>query len=411
MQKTQLRKDYNGKVMNVKADKVIHIVVATGEWGQDQLRYRRHRLAEFLAQQKATKQVIWVCPSEKVSSDSFTQLENGIKQFAVKDFLKKKIFRFARYQDIFYQKKLIPLFQWLNTNAQENKVCLWYTFPGFPGLASLYHWDQVIYDCSDLWTAPISGKQNLLLQFRQKVIFEAENRIIKAANTVFCTSDYLYDNIIDRLKGEEKPVFTIENGVEYDVFALNHEKADILNGRDGTVLGFIGGIKPKLDFKLVKKTAETNKDWIFLFVGPDGTNGDPDFKELLQLDNVIWTGPVAPTDVPAYMNVVDIGIMPYKPSPYNNAVFPLKLFEFLASGKPVVGVNLPSTKKVEKKHIYRHLAGSDPVHFTSVCEELERSQHDPIHVKDRKDMAREKDWQKLLLEIYNKINIDQKRII
>ncbi|MCY9413064.1 glycosyltransferase, partial [Bacillus haynesii] len=88
-------------------------------------------------------------------------------------------------------------------------------------------------------------------------------------------------------------------------------------------------------------------------------------------DNVIWTGPAAPSEVPAYMNVVDIGIMPYKPSPYNNAVFPLKLFEFLAAGKPVAGMNLPSTKKVEQEHVYRHLTGNDPAEFTALCEELE----------------------------------------
>lgn len=165
---------------------------------------------------------------------------------------------------------------------------------------------------------------------------------------IFCTSEYLHQNVADRLQGETKPVFTIENGVEYSLFAKNKQKADVLNGREGTVLGFIGGIKPKLDFKLIKEAAKTKKEWTFLFVGPDGTNGDEDFKALLEEENVIWTGPAAPSEVPAYMNVVDIGIMPYKPSPYNNAVFPLKLFEFLAAGKPVAGMNLPSTKRLNR---------------------------------------------------------------
>ena len=54
----------------MKADQFIHVIVATGEWGQDQLRYRRHRLAEFLAGRKETKEVIWVCPSENPSLDN-----------------------------------------------------------------------------------------------------------------------------------------------------------------------------------------------------------------------------------------------------------------------------------------------------------------------------------------------------
>lgn len=54
---------------------IIHVIVATAEWGKDQLRYRRHRLAEFLAAQEETKEVIWVCPAprprERVSGSPF----------------------------------------------------------------------------------------------------------------------------------------------------------------------------------------------------------------------------------------------------------------------------------------------------------------------------------------------------
>ncbi|EME73358.1 glycosyltransferase [Bacillus sonorensis] len=388
-------------------EKVIHVIVATGEWGQDQLRYRRHRLAEFLAEQQETKEVFWVCPAAEAPQEAFTKLHNGIIQFAVKDFLKKKMFRFARYRDVFYQKKLRLLLERLKTEVEAEKVCLWYTFPGFPLLSSLYDWDHIVYDCSDLWAAPISGKRNLASTFRQKVIFEAESRIIKAANTIFCTSEHLRQNVENRLGEEGKPVFTVENGVEYDFFALNHERAEVLSGRKGTVLGFIGGIKPKLDFKLVKKAARAKKDWIFLFVGPDGTNGDADFKEMLEEDNVVWTGPAAPAEVPAYMNVIDIGIMPYKPSPYNDAVFPLKLFEFLAAGKPVAGMNLPSTKKVEKEDVYRHMTGSDPGAFTALCEELERSYDDPSSIELRKKIACEKDWHRLFLTMLGKLNLNQ----
>ncbi|MDI5791349.1 hypothetical protein PO124_31960 [Bacillus licheniformis] len=136
----------------------------------------------------------------------------------------------------------------------------------------------------------------------------------------------LATNVADRLQGETKPVLQSKRcGVQ--LVCRKYAKADVLKGREGTVLGFIGGIKPKLDLSSSKKLPEQKRVDI-LFVGPDGTNGDEDFKALLEEDNVIWTGPAAPSEVPAYMNVVDIGIMPYKPSPYNNAVFPLKLFEF-----------------------------------------------------------------------------------
>lgn len=70
------------------------------------------------------------------------------------------------------------------------------------------------------------------------------------------------------------------------------------------------------------------------------------------------------------MQLVDIGIMPYKNSPYNDAVFPLKLFEFLAAGKPVVGCNLSSTSKIKRPFVYEYVEGSDPADFIAACDAL-----------------------------------------
>ena len=105
-----------------------------------------------------------------------------------------------------------------------------------------------------------------------------------------------------------------------------------------------------------------------LFVGPDGTNGDPSFQHALKLPNVIWTGAVAPEEVPAYMKLIDVGMMPYKQSPYNQAVFPLKLYEFLAAGIPVVGLNLPSTERLKENDVYEYLEGEDPALFVEACQ-------------------------------------------
>ncbi|MBI0579349.1 glycosyltransferase [Neobacillus cucumis] len=373
--------------------KKIHIVVATGEWENDGLRYRRHRLAEFLQQQADTKEVIWVCPSPNRKGVSAKTLSNGIGQWSVQDLLPNKMFRFGRYMDGFYKSKLLPFLSYLKKFKGQYTINLWYTFPGFPLLSDLFPWDRVIYDCSDLWASPMNGKSSVVSTLRQNIIAKAENRIIQRADTIFCTSEYLRDQMIEKT-GSTQKVFTFENGVEFELFASEHTQVKhvLPENFNGTVLGFIGGIKPKLDFELIQQVARKKREWLFLFVGPDGTNQDSDFKKLLTEQNVLWTGSVSPADVPKYMNLIDIGIMPYKPSQYNQAVFPLKLFEFLAAGKPVVGINLPSTKKYVQESVYSYIANNQPSEFIYECEKLAGDKNQDNNMLIRKQIAKAKNW-------------------
>ncbi len=76
--KNAVKKDYSRrqreKVMKVETkEAIIHVIVATAEWGKDKLRYRRHRLAEFLAAQEETKEVIWVCPAPRPKEMNFSK--------------------------------------------------------------------------------------------------------------------------------------------------------------------------------------------------------------------------------------------------------------------------------------------------------------------------------------------------
>jgi teichuronic acid biosynthesis glycosyltransferase TuaH len=381
--------------------KNIHIIVATGEWGHDQLRYRRHRLAEFLQNHPDTKEVIWLCPTPVKKEKFYTTMSNGIKQWTIQDIFPHKVFRFGRYIDEFHRTKLLPLLLYLKEAQEQYTVNLWYTFPGFPFLSDLFSWNKVVYDCSDLWTSPINGKNSILADFRKNIISRAENRIIQKSDVIFCTSEYLRTRIVEKL-GAGKKVFTFENGVEFTSFANNPTQIDHIlpDHFDGTVLGFIGGIKPKLDFDLIQEVVQKKREWLFLFVGPDGTNNHQKFKDLLTESNVLWTGSVAPSDVPKYMNLIDIGIMPYKSSQYNQAVFPLKLFEFLAAGKSVLGMHLPSTKKYAEESVYSHLDTNDVKQFIRVCEQLESTKNHETYIRRRKTLAKTKNWDEVFEDMF-----------
>lgn len=115
---------------------IIHVIVATAEWGKDQLRYRRHRLAEFLAAQEETKEVIWVCPAPRAQGKEFQEVHSGIRQFAVKDLLQKKCFvsddiqmSFTDISSPHYSMSLHLLLQTVNaavygTRFPDSRCCL-----------------------------------------------------------------------------------------------------------------------------------------------------------------------------------------------------------------------------------------------------------------------------------------------
>jgi len=370
--------------------KDIHVIVGAGTWQQDGLRYRRHRLAEFLAAQPNTKHVFWICPSPERLTDRKVGESETIEQWTITDVLPHKFFRFARYLSVFHKRRLSELARLLKSHVGHDHLYLWYTFPGFSKLADLLTWDRVIYDRSDLWAAPISGRMSLAAKLRRRLIAHSEQKIVHRADLIFCTSDYLHHVTDLEMPAEKRSrIVTLENGVDYSLFAGNDGFAV---QSTGTVLGYIGGIKPKLDFVLLREVARKKPEWQILLVGPNGTQGDPDYSRLLEEDNVRWIDAVPPEDVPRFMNQISIGLMPYKASPYNNAVFPLKLFEFLASGKAAIGIHLPSTKKYEQESAYLCLDSSDPESLIQACEHLEPVAFDSEAIRARKEFAKTKDW-------------------
>jgi teichuronic acid biosynthesis glycosyltransferase TuaH len=65
---------------------------------------------------------------------------------------------------------------------------------------------------------------------------------------------------------------------------------------------------------------------------------------LLARPNVQWVGGKEYTDLPSYMRVTDVGVVPYPDNQKNRASFPLKILEYLAAGRRVVATDLPAVR-------------------------------------------------------------------
>jgi glycosyltransferase involved in cell wall biosynthesis len=107
---------------------------------------------------------------------------------------------------------------------------------------------------------------------------------------------------------------------------------------------FIGAIDAyKLDLDMLTSLAGRHPEWEFVLIGPVG-ECDPstDVSALQALSNVHLAGPVAYSDLPSWLAHADLALLPLQVNGYTRHMFPMKFFEYLSSGLPVVATAIPS---------------------------------------------------------------------
>jgi glycosyltransferase involved in cell wall biosynthesis len=110
------------------------------------------------------------------------------------------------------------------------------------------------------------------------------------------------------------------------------------------VIVFTGAISAvKLDIGLLVELARSRPDWSFALVGPVGA-GDPhtDVSALAAQPNVHLLGMRQYAELPAVLRGADAGLIPYARNELTDSIFPMKVYEYLAAGLPVVATPLPA---------------------------------------------------------------------
>ena len=101
---------------------------------------------------------------------------------------------------------------------------------------------------------------------------------------------------------------------------------------------YVGAMSAWFDFQLVQAAAEALRDVSFVLLGADGLAR----RRLKPAANLHLLGPVTPNDLPGYLRHADVGLIPFDTASHPglvNGIHPLKLYEYLASGLPVVATH------------------------------------------------------------------------
>jgi glycosyltransferase involved in cell wall biosynthesis len=199
---------------------------------------------------------------------------------------------------------------------------------------------QVIYHCVDDVAAQKGVDAD---SFRA-----AERRFAERADLVFATSEPLASRLREFVPG----ALTMPNVADTDLFALALDDGPVdpaLAALPGPRIVFTGAIvATKLDVQLLLDLARSRPDWSFALVGPIGA-GDPstDVSPLASEPNIHLLGLRPYETLPQVLRGADAALIPYSLNELTRSIFPMKVYEYLAAGLPVVSTPLPSLEGVE----------------------------------------------------------------
>ncbi len=139
-----------------------------------------------------------------------------------------------------------------------------------------------------------------------------------------------------------RQTYWIPNGVDLDHFTRPALPAADVGSGGRPVVGFVGGIAQWVDVPLVATLARQRPDWLLVLVGPVSTDVSP----LDGLANVRLLGPRPYQDVPRYLAAMDVALIPFVHDAVTYYADPIKAYEYLAAGVPVVATDLPALRRL-----------------------------------------------------------------
>jgi len=178
--------------------------------------------------------------------------------------------------------------------------------------------------------------------FNRKVrrqIRTMEARLCRNADIVFASSRAQFE----LRKRYNRHTYFMPNGVDFELFsqaALGTLPApEELSHVNGPIMGCVACFDYRIDVALLEKLLQALPRWTLLLVGPwQRPRGE--LEHLQSTGRLIAVGEKDRHDVPRYLARMDVALIPFVVDASTNAMYPLKLHEYLAAGKPVVATNL-----------------------------------------------------------------------
>jgi len=260
------------------------------------------------------------------------------------------------------------------------KYVIWSFFPLEIGCFKESGAELKIFDAVDNWSEldVYKNKKEALLKNYRKLDDEAD--------LIFTVSQEL-----ENLFHHKEKVHHIPNGVDFKHYQREYP---LLNKDIGIIpkpiIGYVGTMQERFDTDLIEYLAKNNPDKSFVLVGPVWRAKRKEVEEKLKtLPNVYLLGRKSYAEIPMYIQQFDVAIVAHHSDRFIKSTDPMKIYEYLACGKPIVSTQASTVKELNKLISVT----TDPKEFSEKIKDC-LSDDKPSLQEARLAEAREQGWLK-----------------
>ena len=234
------------------------------------------------------------------------------------------------------QRLLAGYVNWAVREIGMDAPILWTYLPGSCDLIDHVHPAAVVYHCVDEHSAfPGFVKPEVVRAYDDELTRRADLVLTSAQNLLLSRKD-LNPNI-----------HRIRHAADVGLFATALDPALPIPADIASIarprVGVVGVHDERLATAAIEALSAADPSWQIVLVGPV-VPGDVDEEHLRSLPNLHFLGGKPVAELPAYLKALDVALIPYKLNELTRNIFPLKLYEYLAAGIPVVAAALPELR-------------------------------------------------------------------